>query len=192
MFAYAARTCARTFLLTAALAAGAAAQAPTLVFLVRHAEKAATPADDPPLTADGEARARALAEVLDYANIGAVISTPYTRTRSTAAPVAARRGLTVETVAVAGGVAAHATAVADVVRRHAGKAVLVVGHSNTIPAIAAALGAPRLPDMCDGDYDQIYIVELMPGGETRFARARFGMPTLQSGCAPMQGRQEGP
>ena len=191
MIRHCARTCVAALLLAAAFAAQAAAQTPTLVFLVRHAEKAAAPADDPPLTAVGEARARALAGALAHAGIGAIISTPYARTRGTAAPIAAQLGLTVETVPVAGGVAAHATAVAETVRRHAGKAVLVVGHSNTIPAIAAALGAPRLPDLCDEEYDQIYVVQLMPGGEARFARARYGAPVLQSGCAQMLGRQGG-
>jgi broad specificity phosphatase PhoE len=166
----------------------AAAQGPTTVFIVRHAEKADAPAADPPLTPAGEARARALAELLTHAGIGAVISTPYARTRGTAAPLAAARGLTVETVPVAGGVPAHAAAVAEAVRRHAGKAVLVVGHSNTVPAIAAALGAPRLPDLCDGDYDQLFIVELLPPGEPRFVRARFGEPSPRSGCTPMESR----
>jgi broad specificity phosphatase PhoE len=165
-----------------------AAQSPTMVFIVRHAEKAATPANDPPLTPEGEARARALADLLRHANVGAVISTPYARTRSTAAPAAGQRGLAIETVPVAGGVAAHANAVAAAVRRHAGKAVLVVGHSNTVPAIAAALGAPRLPDLCDGDYDQVFIVQLLPAGDPVFVRARFGEPSPSSACTPMESR----
>jgi broad specificity phosphatase PhoE len=169
-------------------AAAAAAQSPTLVFLVRHAEKAAAPASDPPLTPAGEDRARALSETLAYASIGAIISTPYARTRSTVAPIAGQRGLTVETVAVAGGVAAHAQAVAAAVRRHSGKAVLVVGHSNTITAIAAALGAPRLPDLCDEHYDQLFVLELPPTGEVRFARTHYGAPSPRGACAPMQSR----
>ena len=170
------------------VAAATAAQSPTLVFLVRHAEKAAMPADDPPLTPAGEARARALMEVLEHASIGAIISTPYARTRSTAAPIASQRGLSIETVAVAGGTAAHAQAVAAAVRRHTGKAVLVVGHSNTINAIAAALGGPRLPDLCDEHYDQIFVLELSPTGESRFARTHYGAATPRGACAQMQAR----
>jgi broad specificity phosphatase PhoE len=172
------------------VAAAATAQSSTLVFLVRHAEKAATPADDPPLTPAGDARARALMDALEHASIDAIISTPYVRTRSTAAPIASQRGLTIETVAVAGGVAAHAQAVAAAVRRHAGKAVLVVGHSNTINAIAAALGGPRLPDLCDEHYDQLFVLELSSTGEPRFARAHYGTPTPRGECSQMQGRQQ--
>ena len=39
----------------------------TTVFLVRHAEKAAEPAQDPPLTEAGKARAEALARLLSGA-----------------------------------------------------------------------------------------------------------------------------
>jgi broad specificity phosphatase PhoE len=171
-----------------ASAAPALAQSPTLVFLVRHAEKAATPADDPPLTSAGEARATVLAETLASAGVGAIISTPYLRTRGTADPLAKQLNLAVETVAVAGGVAAHARAVADAVLKHSGKAVLVVGHSNTIPAIAAALGAPRVPDLCDEEYDQIFVVEVPASGTPRFFRARFGEPSPRARCAQMQAR----
>lgn len=173
---------------TGVLAPPAAAQSPTLVFIVRHAEKAAEPAADPPLTTAGAARAAALADLLANANIGAVISTPYVRTTTTAQPTAGKFGVPVETVAISGGVAAHAQAVAQAVRAHAGKSVLVVGHSNTITAIAAALGAPRLPDLCDSDYDQLLIVELAATGAPRFVRARFGAPSAaeQTGCPAMR------
>lgn len=173
----------------AALAAlPAFAQAGTTVYLVRHAEKAAAPVDDPPLTDAGNARAGALVEALSGARIGAIISTPYLRTTSTARPLATATGVAVETVAVTGGVAAHAGAVADAVRRHAGKAVVVVGHSNTVPAIAAALGAPRVPDFCDEEYDHILVVELAASGPPRFTRLRYGAPSPKGSCAPMQAR----
>lgn len=162
--------------------------APTTVIIVRHAEKAATPANDPPLTPEGEARAQALAEMLRHANIGAVISTPFARTRSTVAPVATARGLTIETVPVAGAITAHAAAVAEAVRRHSGKTVLVAGHSNTVPAIAAALGAPRLPDICDEVFDEVFIVQLVPGSDPSFVRARYGEPSPRTSCAPMGAR----
>ena len=168
-----------------------------LVFLVRHAEKAAQPANDPPLTSEGEIRARALAEVLATAGITAIISTPYARTLATVKPLAERLGVAVEIVAISAGsasnplsppevLARHAQAVADVVRKHADEAVLVVGHSNTIAGIAAALGAPKLPDLCDGDYDQIFVLELRPSGPPRFMRSRFGVPATDPKCASMR------
>jgi broad specificity phosphatase PhoE len=161
---------------------------------VRHAEKAAEPVTDPVLTAVGEARARALDDALSTAHIGAIITTQYARARATAAPLAARLGLPVETVANSGARAgqsaadalqSHIDAVVAAIRKHTG-AVLVVGHSNTIPAIATALGAPKMPDLCDGDYDQIFFIELSATGPARFVRARYGSPASDAKCAAMK------
>src|SRR5438105_14696907 len=58
----------------------------TTVLIVRHAEKAAEPADDPPLTAAGDARARELWVAIKDAGVTAVITTQLLRTRATAQP----------------------------------------------------------------------------------------------------------
>src|SRR3954471_1453477 len=70
----------------------------TTVIVVRHAEKAAEPAADPPLTAEGAARANALVEAVRGMPVTAIVSTDFARTRSTAAPLATRLGLTPELV----------------------------------------------------------------------------------------------
>jgi broad specificity phosphatase PhoE len=75
------------FLFAALVARGALAQPATTVILVRHAEKAAEPAEDPPLSAAGETRAQALLDLVREAGISAVITTPFARTRDTARPV---------------------------------------------------------------------------------------------------------
>jgi hypothetical protein len=51
--------------------------------------------------------------------------------------------------------------------------------------IAAALGAPAMPDLCDGDYDQILTLELQPSGPPRMTRARFGAPAADPKCGKM-------
>lgn len=181
----------------ALFAAPLAAQAPTMVYLVRHAEKAAQPANDPALTPAGELRARALDEVLAYAGVGAIITTQFARTKLTAAPLAKRLGLTPETVGIATGVAsnpqaqadaarAHIASVVAAVKQHAGMTVLVVGHSNTIPEIIAALGGPKFADLCDGDYDQLFMLEIPASGTPHLVRARFGAPAADASCAKMQ------
>lgn len=160
----------------ASLAVSVAAQrAPTVVILVRHAEKATVPANDPPLTEAGAARARALAAALSDANVAAVIATSTIRTRETARPTAEARGLTVETVAT-GSIPAHARAVADAVLKHAGKTVLVVGHSNTIAAIITALGGPKMADLCDTQYSMLFTLVLHDGQAT-LVRSTYGTPT---------------
>jgi broad specificity phosphatase PhoE len=167
------------------LATSSAVAQSTLVILVRHAEKEAQPASNPPLTAEGEVRAKALSEVLANAGIGAIISTPFERTLATVRPLGTKLGIRVDTVPIGAGVPAHAQAVAAAVRKHQGKAVLVVGHSNTITQIAAALGAPSMPDLCDGDYDQVFTLELQPSGPPRMTRTRFGAPAADPKCGKM-------
>jgi broad specificity phosphatase PhoE len=155
------------------------AQTPTdrLVVLVRHAEKAAEPANDPPLTDAGKARAAALASLLTTAHLGSVIVTPYERTRATGEPAIAASGAARIEIAVAGGLAAHVDAVAAAVRaRPAGETVLVVGHSNTIPKIVTALGGPAVPDLCDGEYAALFVLVLPPDGPARLVRASYGAP----------------
>src|SRR6476619_7042657 len=162
--------------------------APTVVLLVRHAEKASQPAQNPPLTEAGATRAQALAAVARDAGVTAIITTQFERTRKTAEPTAAALHITPEVIE-AGPAAQHAKAVADQVLKHAGGTVLVVGHSNTIPAIVGALGAPRPRDLCDSEYDQLFVVILGDAGPPRVIRSRYGAPNVEdASCPAMQSR----
>ena len=166
-------------LLGAVQASAACAAAPraeraraTVVYLVRHAEKADT-TRDPALSAAGEARAQALSAALQDAGVQAVVTTQLRRTALTAAPLARSRALTPEVVETSA--QAHPEAVARLVReRHAGKTVLVVGHSNTVPAIVGALGGPRLPDLCDAEYSRLFVLVLDGDAPARLARTHYG------------------
>lgn len=172
------------FFVLAATASIVAAQAArsTTVILVRHAEKAAQPADDPPLTPAGEARARDLWTAIRDAGVTAVITTQYARTRATAQPTVTATHLTPEIIRAAG--ESHAQDVAAAVRRHAGQTVLVVGHSNTIPAIVEALGAARPAPICDPEYDNLYVVTIAGDGKAGLVRSKFGVPTpVEPTCA---------
>ena len=162
-----------------------AAQA-TVVILARHGEKAAEAADNPTLSAAGEARAAALAHALAGARLDAVFATEFTRTQQTAAPAAAAHHLKVRVLPVHGDSLAHARAVAAAIRvRPAGDAVLVVEHSNTIPAIITALGGPDLPELCRNEYETLFVLVREPGHQPRLIRSRFGAPDpADAGCAP--------
>jgi broad specificity phosphatase PhoE len=109
---------------------------PTTVVLIRHADVVQPPlTGDDPLTPAGQARAVALCDLLQDAGVGAIYTSDRLRTKQTAAPLAARRGLTpVVWTGTSAGLAA------DLLAHHRGSTVLVVGHSNTVPEIAAALG----------------------------------------------------
>jgi broad specificity phosphatase PhoE len=164
----------------------AADAATTTVIVVRHAEKAAEPAADPPLTAAGAARAQALVDALRGVPIRAVISTDFARTRSTVAPLATRLGLTTQLVDARA--RDHVRRVAsDVLARYRGETVLVAGHSNTVPDIVAALGAPRPPDICDSEYDNLYVVRVPAAGPATVERRKYGVPSvLGAGCGGMR------
>jgi broad specificity phosphatase PhoE len=154
-------------------AATLAAQA-TTVIVVRHAEKAAAPTNDPPLTDAGHARAAALWSAIRDAGVTTVITTQYARTVQTAAPSVAQLGVKPEVVTAGG--ASHPADVAAAVKRHKGETVLVVGHSNTVPGIIAALGAKQPSAICDSEYDNLYVVTL-DGAKATVVRGRFGAPS---------------
>ncbi len=121
----------------------------------------------------------------------AVVVTQRRRTGDTAAPLTAARGLVPDTVPIGGPVAGHAAAAAERIRaRHLGGTVLVVGHSNTVPEILAALGARPMPDLCDGTYDQLFILVLRNGVADGLTQARFGVASPAGGadCTGMQAR----
>jgi broad specificity phosphatase PhoE len=162
----------RLTLLSLFAAVSLGAQSPTVVILSRHAEKATAPANDPPLTEAGTVRAKALAAAVANANVQAVIATTTVRTRETARPAAEAAKLSIEEVPTAGG-AAHIAAVAAAVRKHPGQTVLVVGHSNTIPAIIAALGGPRMPDLCDDQYSALFTL-VIDGASVKLIKASYG------------------
>ncbi|MCV2370705.1 histidine phosphatase family protein [Roseateles oligotrophus] len=155
--------------LTAALAE------PAQVLLVRHAERAAEPVGDPALSPAGQLRARALAAALAHAGVTAIITTEFKRSAETAAPSAQALGLAPEVIAARGSdTVAHIAAVAAAVRRHNG-VVLVVGHSNTVPAIAAALGAPRLQDFCESSFNHLWVLRPQAQEESaQLLRLRYG------------------
>lgn len=145
-----------------------------LVFVVRHAEKASATDPDSPLSTAGQARAVALAEALRDAGLTDVLATSRVRTQQTGAPSAAARSLTSHVVPLSGTVPEHVAAVAAAVRATKGTTVLVVGHSNTVTLIVNALGGPKLPDLCDAEYSNLFIVRIPSAGAPSLVRAHYG------------------
>ncbi len=155
----------------------AAAEAPpALVLVVRHAEKADN-SSDPVLSAQGSARGDALAKALEHIRIDHVIVTPLQRTRLTAASTMTAYGLQPEVVGLGPDMATHIANIAAAVRRQSGKVVLVVGHSNTVPAIVHALGGPKLPDLCETYFGALFtVMPSAPGAPARVVVSNYGIP----------------
>jgi broad specificity phosphatase PhoE len=60
---------------------------------------------------------------------------------------------------------------------HAGRIVLVSGHSNTVPEIVAALGAPEPPPIEDWDYDDVFVVTIGPDETVTAVHLSYGVPS---------------
>jgi broad specificity phosphatase PhoE len=146
--------------------------APVTVHLVRHAEKqepepGAKPPPDPSLSEKGRRRSEMLVTALAGVTLGAVFASQFKRTQETVAPVAAAHGLKVETVD-----ADDVRGLVARIRAHAGGEVLVAGHSNTVPAIATALGVAEPLVLAESDYGDLFLVR-SSGSSATLERRRF-------------------
>lgn len=131
-----------------------AATATTFV-IVRHAEKANDDPRDPSLANEGVARAQRLADSLRHEPLTAVYATAYRRTQQTALPSAQAHGLAVTTYDAALPASEFA---AQLRRSHPSGTVLIVGHSNTAPAIAAALCRCEVAPTDEHDYGRRFVI----------------------------------
>ncbi len=183
----------------------------TTVYLVRHAEKGA--GVNPSLTQPGVTRAEVLASLLRSADLATTYSTEYCRTAQTAQASAQSNNVAIDVFTSSGTQAnfescdpeievqiqvtdAHIDHVnkikSHILTNHKGDSVLVVGHSNTVPAIIKALGAPELcptffplnadnechiPDGLNPQYDNLFIVSVLSNGTANLVRLRYGNPT---------------
>jgi phosphohistidine phosphatase SixA len=146
--------------LASVVASGAALAEPSAVYLVRHAEKGAD-GKDPGLTPRGVARARSIAAILGQAGITAIFSTPTARTQQTAAPLAQRTGLSVQLYDPR----APLALVEQVKAMHG--AVLVVGHSNTLPELVRLFGGAPGADIGEEEYARLYQLLRGPDGQVK-------------------------
>lgn len=154
--------------LGALLLQAAPALAQKAIVVVRHAEKADQSAD-PVLSAEGTARATALAKTLRALNVKAVYVTQYQRTALTAAPLLAASGLKAIEV--------HSDATPELVARmkkeHPADVVLTVGHSNSVPRILKLLGVTETVELTDADYDNLFIVVPAASGPPALLRLKY-------------------
>lgn len=145
--------------------APAAAQEPTVVYLVRHAEAQGTSADRP-LSDAGRRRVEALTDLLHAVSLDAVHTTDYARTRGTAEGPARSHAL--------GARAYDPSRLGDLAAliRGEGGVHLVVGHSNTTPEMVAALGGEPGPPMPETEFDRLYVL-VIEGDRVRTRVVRY-------------------
>jgi phosphohistidine phosphatase SixA len=144
--------------------------AQSAVLLVRHAERAddgmAGPAGaDPNLSAAGRARAKNLAAMLKDARITEIYVTEFKRTQQTAEPLAKLLGVTPMVIP------SNDTLNLMARLKAAAGNVLVVGHTNSIPAAMKALGVGAGITIAETEYDNLFVVAR--GASPSLVRLRY-------------------
>lgn len=145
----------------------------TTVFLVRHAEKASTPAEDPPLLEIGNIRAQELIHILGKSGIKAIYTSQYLRTKQTAEPLAKHLGIESTTITIKDPQESF-NEVAKRIYENAGDNVLIVGHSNTVPDIIKTLGGDIVPTIGDKEYDNLFVVTIYAKGKAKVTNLKYG------------------
>lgn len=144
---------------------------PSRIVVVRHAEKDVSgDRSNPGLSVAGRARAQGIAQRLQADAVQAVYATAYRRTRQTAAPTAQAHGLTVTEYAANDPADAFAARLRSA---HGRGTVLVVGHSNTVPAIVSALCRCAVAPIDESAFDNWYELHIDAAGTARLQHDRY-------------------
>ena len=123
---------------------------------------------------------RQLVDADVVAGIDAVYSTPFKRSLETVQPIADALDLPINSYDAAD----TETVLETILKNHKGQIILVVGHSNTVPALIANLGASKnVPPIAQNEFDNIYIISIPWFGKTKTIRLRIGDPYV---AAPSQ------
>ena len=129
---------------------------------MRHAEKDTVGGTNPPLSGEGNARAKRLAASFPNVVPDEFYATPFIRTVSTLKPWADGAGKEVKTYA-----AADSIKLTETLLKQQGKTIVVTGHSNTIPILVNLLiGARKYKTLPDSAYSNIYVVKVANGKAT--------------------------
>lgn len=124
------------------------------VILVRHAEKQKE-GKDPELSEEGRQRSEKLKFTLGKMDLDAVFSTDFKRTRATIGPVAEDKGIKLQSYSPT-----DRQFILDYLKANPGDAVLISGHSNTIPGLYNFLANDSISDFDDSDYSNLIIIIL--------------------------------
>lgn len=139
----------------------------TTVILVRHAEKADEPKDNPGLTEEGVERANLLKEMLAGKGVKAIYTSKYRRTKETAKPLADELGITPIEINEAEPIAQ------SILKNNQGQTVLVVGHTNTIPKIIENLGGEEIDTIPETEFDNMFTVTIPAAGSVNVVKAKY-------------------
>ena len=157
-------------LLSPAIASAFQPEPATLIF-VRHAERADDGTRNPPISEEGQARAENLYQVLKGSyDVAAIYSTGYKRTQMTAQPTADSLGIEIQEY----GLGDFEGLLKGLISEYAGKTVLIVGHSNTTPAlINMVIGDNVFEQLDESAYGDLFVVTSNEYGQGEVELFRF-------------------
>lgn len=126
----------------------------TKIILIRHAEKSNDDIRDPSLSDQGKQRAKLLAQIFREVTIDVFYATPYKRTIGTISPLAGIQGKEIQLYNPA-----ERDQVLKILDSEKGKAIVIAGHSNTIPPMVNLLiGEDRFPELDESEYGKIWVL----------------------------------
>jgi phosphohistidine phosphatase SixA len=156
---------------------------PITVFLVRHAEKADEPRQDPPLLEKGVARSQELARLLTNGGVKAIYASQFKRTQLTGEPIAKQLGLTVTPITLKSNptdrlkIAEESTAeIVNKILSRPGENALVIGHSNSVPDVIKMLGGDVVPTIGEKTFNDLFIVTVFAKNKARVVHLKYGSP----------------
>ena len=145
----------------------------TLVVLVRSPDRQPGTIADPPVSADGEARAQRLARLFGQSGsaggLEAIYASDDRRAQQTVAPLAERLHRA-PVIFSAGDIGA---ATARVLREHGGGTVLVIGAGDSVEQMAHVLAGADAARAVASDPDALYIVSIPSFGHAQLLRVNF-------------------
>ena len=153
------------------------AESQQAIFLVRHGETVAPKGTDArPLSEAGQRRAALLAMLLKDAGIKAIFTSDLERTIKTAEPLAQALGIASKPLVQLNTQFKQSDVdvfVEFLRTEHRGDIVLLVGHSNTVPALLKALGHPVEIKIPETEFDNLFVLTPKAGGPPTVLRLRY-------------------
>jgi len=150
------------------------AQPEKIFYIVRHAEK--DTGNNPALSSLGKQRAADLREALKAVPIDRILVTPYRRTAMTGDSVRMDKNLKTSVYAADLTGAGLEKCLAGLPASE--NNFLIIGHSNTIPALIRKLGVKEfeLEQLPEDAYDRLFILRIRKGNVV-LEEKKFGTPT---------------
>jgi broad specificity phosphatase PhoE len=130
----------------------------TTVIALRHAETIDNTTFDPGLNDEGKERAAELVRILENVQVSHIYTTPLKRARETAVPLANKKNIIISEYSPD---TQRDVLTARILAENPGKVAVVIGHSNTIPALLQHMskntfGTP-IPEF---EYNNLFIASL--------------------------------